>query len=375
MEVKMLKTRCFKNGCFNDTISSTILFVLAYLLVLYISLSSTAFISFTNHLTLPIEIDRVNFDRAISGNDSVWESPENIFEIFSFSPLVVFIIGLIALILTRKFKKKALGVFLFWVVFHCILRFFGDFIFGHIFRLWSSNLVSDFMGLTYPNIYLKLFFITISLVATIFSSIILMPLINVFFNPIQNRADEGVKINLIIPSIIGTIIILLWFIPTFSINETCILGLAIIDIYILSRFIINRYKFVSFSGEFTTNNKYNIQLGIIPVIISIGILIPIKIFLTIGITLRSSDFRRDQLDGIFYSTLIFVLFLAFVLFLGYLIHTYKKEKKEKGSVSQANFDNIEEQQMDKKLLEGTKWSYQSDMSKKAERYNHKNNEE
>ena len=371
----MSKTRYFKNGYFNDTISSTILFVLAYLFVLYISLASTAFISFTNHLTLPIGIDHINFDRATSGNDSVWESPENIFEIFSFSPLVIFIIGLIALMLTHKFKKKALGVFLFWIVFHCILRFFGDFIFGHIFRLWSSNLVSDFMGLTYPNVYLKLFFITISLGATILFSIILMPLINTFFNPIQNRADEGVKTNFIIPSIIGTIIILLWFVPTFSINETCILVLAIIDIKILSRFIINRYKFVNLSGEFTTNNKYNIQLGIIPVIISILILIPIKIFLTIGITLRSSGFRRDQLDGIFYSTLIFSLFFAFILFLGYIIYIRRKEKKEKEKVSQATFDNIEEQQMDKKLLEGTKWSYQSDMSKKAEKYNHKNDEE
>lgn len=369
----MSKDKYFKNGYFNDTISSTILFVLAYLLVLYISLFSTAFISFINHLTLPIEIDRVNFDRAISSNDKIWESAENIFVIFSFSPLVIFMIGLIALMFTHKFQKRALGVFLFWIVFHSILRFFGDFIFGQIFHLWSSNLISDFMGMT-SSFYSKLLFIAISLCATIFFSIILMPLINVFFNPLHNKSDEGVKISLIIPSIIGTIIILLWFIPTFSINETCILGLAIIDIQILSRFIINRYKFVNLSGEFTTNNKYNIQLGIISVIISIVILIPIKIFLTTGIALRSSGFRRDQLDDIFYSALIFVLFLAFILFLGYLIHIHKKERKEKENVSHATFDNIEKQQMDKKLLEGTKWGYQSDMSEKAEKYNHKNNE-
>lgn len=370
----MSKTRYIKNGYLNDTISSTILFVLAYLLVLYISIASTAFISFTNNLTLPIEIDHINFDKAISGNDSVWNSPENIFVIFSFSPLVVFIIGLIALIFVHKFRNKALGVFLFWIVFHCILRFFGDFIFGHIFGRWSSNLVSDFMGLTYPNFYLKLFFITISLASNIFLSIILIPLINIFFNPIQNKVDEGVKINLVIPSIIGTIIIILWFLPTFSINETCILGLAIIDIYILSRFIINRYKFFSLSGEFTTNNRYNIQLRIIPVVFSGIILIPIKIFLTIGITLRTSGFRRDQLDGIFYSTLIFGLFLAFLLFFGYLVYIHRKEKKEKEKKIEAIFENIENQQMDKKLLEGTKWSYQSDLASKAEKYNNSNNE-
>lgn len=364
----MSKEKYFKNGYFNDTISSTILFVLAYLLVLYISLLSTAFISFTNHLTLPLEIDHINFNRAISGNDKIWESAENIFVIFSFSPLVVFMIGLIALMLTHKFQEKALGVFLFWIVFHSILRFFGDFIFGQIFHLWGSNLVSDFMGLT-SSFYSKLFFIALSLGGTIFLSIILLPLVNAFFNPLNNKSDEGVKINLIIPSIIGSVIIFLWFIPTFSLNETGILILSIINIYILSRFIINRYRFISLSGEYIANNRYNIQLGIIPIIVSLAILIPIKIILTISITLRSSGFRRDQLDGIFYSVLIFVLLIAFVGFIGYLIHERKKKNKKEDDDLKATFNNIEEQKMDSSLLEGTKWSYQSDLAKKAEKYN------
>jgi len=364
----MLKEKYFRNGYFNDTISSTILFVLAYLLVLYISLLSTAFISFTNHLTLPLEIDHINFNRAISGNDKIWESAENIFVIFSFSPLVVFMIGLIALMLTHKFQEKALGVFLFWIVFHSILRFFGDFIFGQIFHLWGSNLVSDFMGLT-SSFYSKLFFIALSLGGTIFLSIILLPLVNAFFNPLNNKSDEGVKINLIIPSIIGSVIIFLWFIPTFSLNETGILILSIINIYILSRFIINRYRFISLSGEYIANNRYNIQLGIIPIIVSLAILIPIKIILTISITLRSSGFRRDQLDSIFYSVLIFVLLIAFVGFIGYLIHERKKKNKKEVDDLKATFNNIEEQKMDSSLLEGTKWNYQSDLAKKAEKYN------
>lgn len=364
----MLKEKYYRNGYFNDTISSTILFVLAYLFVLYISLLSTAFISFTNNLTLPLEIDRVNFDKAISGNDKIWESSENIFVIFSFSPLAVFIIGLIALMLTHKFNEKAFGVFLFWIVMHSILRFFGDFIFGQIFHLWSSNLVFDFMGLT-QSIYSKLLFIALSLAATIFISLILIPLINTFFDPIHNKSDEGVKINLIIPSIIGSIIIFLWFIPNFSLNETGILLLSIIDVYILSHFIINRFKFISISGEFTTNNRYNIQLGIIPIIISTLILITIKIFLTIGITLRSSLFRRDQLDNIFYSVLIFSLLLAFVGFFGFIIYEKKKKREKEDYNLEETLNNIEEQKMDPRLLEGTKWSFQSDLEKKAEKYN------
>ena len=44
----MIKEKFYRSGYFNDTISSTILFIVAYLFVLYVSLFSTAFISFTN---------------------------------------------------------------------------------------------------------------------------------------------------------------------------------------------------------------------------------------------------------------------------------------------------------------------------------------
>lgn len=370
----MKKKNYFNNGYFNDTISNTILFVLAYLFVLYVSLSATAFISFTNHLTIPLEIDKIDFDRAVSGNDSVWKSADNVFVIFSFSPLVIFVLGLLALMLTHNIQKETLRVFLFWIVFHCIMRFFGDFMFGHIFGLWGSNLVSDFMGITYPNFYLKLIFITISLVATLALPLMLLPLISSFFNPLSHRADEGVKINFIIPSVLGVLLLFLWFFPSFNISEICISILSVISIIIFSNFIIKRFKFIGLSGEYCFNDRFNIKLGIIPLIISMIILIILKIILTNGVMLRSSGLRRDQLDTIFYSTLLGVLFTSFVLFFGYFIYSNKKKKAKKEKDLEETLENIEKQQMDISFLEGTKWENQGDYSKKAEKYNNKNQE-
>lgn len=102
----MIKEKFYRSGYFNDTISSTILFIVAYLFVLYVSLFSTAFISFTNQITIPMEIDKIDFERASSSSDAVWESAENVFTIFSFSPLVVFILGLLAVIATKKTQNK-----------------------------------------------------------------------------------------------------------------------------------------------------------------------------------------------------------------------------------------------------------------------------
>ncbi len=365
----MNKEKYFSGKYFNDTISSTILFILAYLFVLYVSLFSTAFIAFTNHLDIPLQIDKIDFDRAISSNHSIWDSSENIFVIFSFAPLIIFILGLLSLMLTHKYNKKAFGVFLFWVIFHCIMRFFGDFIFGHIFGLWSSNLVSDFMGLTYQNIYLKLFFIALSLVGALFSPLILTPLIHAFFNPINNNIKQGLKNNFIIPISIGLIVIFLWFLPFININEIGIFILIIVGIYLFCRFINKKYRSLNIEEQQTQNQGYNIQLSLIAVIIFTVILILAKIILTQEIVLRSSAFRREQLDNIFYSSLITGLSLAFLLSIGYLVYNRNKKKEKANKYLEEVFKTSQEQKMDPKMLEGTKWDYQSSIQETAQKYN------
>ncbi|MDD2191488.1 MAG: hypothetical protein PHO12_02965 [Bacteroidales bacterium] len=362
----MIREKFYRSGYFNDTISSAILFVIAYLFVLYVSLFSTAFISFTNQITIPMEIDKIDFERASSSSDAVWESAENVFIIFSFSPLVVFILSLLAVIATKKTQNNTLGALLFWIIFHCIMRLFGDFLFGHVFNLWGPNLVSDFMGITHPNFYPKLILVVISFIGILSIPLLLLPLITPFFNPIGNKADEGVKINFIYPSIIGVAFLFLWICPSFYINEVSILITSIISLLVFSNYVVKKYKFISLSGEYVANDRFNIKFGYILLIITSIILITIKIILSNGIMLRSSGYRRDQLDGIFYTSLIGVLFLVFLSFIIYLVCSRRNEREKHNQEVIATLESIEQEKMDISMLEGTKWSGIADSAKKAQ---------
>ncbi|MBP1644730.1 MAG: hypothetical protein H6Q16_305 [Bacteroidetes bacterium] len=368
----MLKEKFYRNGYFNDTISSTILFIAAFLFVLYISLASTAFISFTNNLTIPIEIDKIDFDRAFSPDKAIWDSAENIFVIFSFAPITILLIGLISLILTHHHHYKTVGVFLFWTMFHCVMRLSGDFIFGQIYHLWGVNLVTDFMGLTYPSLFLKLFFIALSISATIFLCYLLVPFVRVFFDPFRNQTQEGVRINLFYPSLFGAGVLLLWFIPVFTLKEISVIGFSIIMILFLSNFTIKRYRFVDYGDSYEINDRFNIKLNIIPIIILIIVFASLKVFLTEGVTITSSGFRRDQLDNIFYVFLLIVLIVCVLMFITYIIYTYRKKKMEIKKYMEENEANNIEQAMDTSFLEGTRWSYHANLSNKAQKYNQEN---
>lgn len=368
----MTKEKYYRKGYFNDTISSTILFIVAFLFVLYISIGSTAFIAFTNNLTIPIEIDKIDFDRAVSSDKAIWDSAENIFVVFSFAPITILLIGLLSLILTHHYHYKTIGVFLFWTMFHCVIRFSGDFIFGQIYHLWGVNLVTDFMGLTYPSLFLKLFFIAITISATIFLCYLLVPFVRVFFDPFRNQTKEGVRINLFYPSLFGAGVLLLWFIPVFTLKEISVIGFSLIMILFLSNFAIKRYRFVDYSDQYVINDRFNIRLNIVPIIILIFIFVSLKGFLTKGITITSSGFRRDQLDNIFYLSLLIILIVCVLMFLAYVIYSYRKKKKEIKKYMEENTANTIEQTMDSSLLEGTRWSYQANLSNKAKKYNQEN---
>lgn len=364
----MKKDKIFRNGYFNDIISSTVLFIASFLFVLYISMGSTAFIAFTNNLTIPIEIDRIDFDRAVSSDKAIWDSAENIFVIFTFAPLTILLIGLLALILSHHNKNRALGVFLFWTMFHCIIRLFGEFIFGQIYHLWGVNLVTDFMGLTYPSVFLKLFFIALAISATMFLCYVLVPLVRAFFNPYINHTKEGVRINYIIPSIIGAIVLFLWFMPYFSLKEISMILFTVIMVFFLSNFTIKRYHFVEYSDQFVVNDRFNIRLNIIPIIILSILFIFLKMFLTKGLIIASSGFRRDQLDNIFYISLLIVFLFCVLFFIAFIVYSYRKKKKQFEDYMKENMTNTISQKMDDSLLEGTRWSYQTNITTKAKKY-------
>ncbi|MDR0971681.1 MAG: hypothetical protein LBM25_04795 [Bacteroidales bacterium] len=357
----------FRKGVFNDTISSTILFVIAYLFVLYFSLSATAFISFTNSVAPTFEIDKINFDKATFANNFSWTEQENIFTIFSFSPLALIILGLLSFLLIYKTKLTTIRVFFFWVIFNCIIRFFGDFIYGHVFGLWGANLLSDFMYITNGKIFATLLLCSLAFICSVTFPLILKGFISTFFNPIINDPRQGTKINFILPSIFGTIILFLWFIPKINYAEILMSVNAVIATLTLSQFIINKTKHTFLKENSKENDEFNINLNVISLVGIIIILTIIKITLFNGILIKASDYRQDQLDTIFYTSVIIIVSLAILLFIAFLIYNSIKNKKRKAEILANMIVENEEQTMDPQLLKNTRYASQLTMQEKAEK--------
>ncbi|MBP1630311.1 MAG: hypothetical protein H6Q15_1204 [Bacteroidetes bacterium] len=363
----MKNTKFYNNGHFNDTISSTLLFFLAYLVVLYISIAGTAFISFTSNISIPIDIFHIDFERAVSSTDHIWSSSDNIFIIFSFSPLILFCFGLVSLILNKKSKIQSVSIFAFWCIFHSIIRICGDYIAGHIFSQWGPNLVTDFMGITYPSNIMRVIFIIIFIAIALFLPLITTMLIKGFFNPYNNKLLQGLRNNIIIPAIFGLLLTQIWFIPSFSANEISIAILSILSLSIFCLNIIRIYKPINQVTEIVENDYFNHKFHVTSFVVMLVILIPLKIVLTKGIYIVSSSFSLWQLDAIFITTLLSLLTVfIFIVVMYYTNKNFLTNLRKNNYTKHHPELDFDDKLMEEDLLKGTKWEYQTKMRDIAE---------
>lgn len=356
----MNKKNYYYKGLFNDIVSSIILIFVAYIIVLYVSIGSTSFIAFSHKLSFPISIYGVDFEKSISGNESIWDLPENVMVIFSFSPLILFSLSLLALVGIKFFKNKALSLLCFWIAFLSLMRLFGDFIFGHIFNLWASNLVSDFMGITHPSLVLKLVFIFINIFFAFLSSLLFIPSLKYFYDPHKDDIRDSIIKKIIIPLSSLVILSLLWISPEFSINELSITILSLLSglflSYKLSRVNLNIDTSVKRTRNFT------IRLRARDSIIILILLILFKILLDRGIYISSYRFSSSQLDTLLFIVLITSL-IIFILFILCINSYYKIKKKKKDKIYKLKRENIEQEVLDEDILKGSKWDYMRHIKK------------
>lgn|SRR5574344_128028 len=362
----MNKQQFTRNGHFNDLISSTFLFVVTYLLVFYISVFSTSFIAFTSGLNVPIGIKGINFDLASSSQDSLWNSIDNVFVIFSFSPLVLFLLLLICVIFMPKWHNNTISAFLFWMVFNCIMRLFGDFTFGLIFNLWQSNLLSDFLGLT-NTIYGKLLFIAIGFIFMFLSPLFLRRFINYFFDPIlTDNLQRDISRYFMFPILIGVVVLVLWFLPSFSFNETGIVLASVISIYIFSRGIVRQFDTINLSAECQENEGFNIKLSIKWSCLIVLLFIAAKIFLNLGFSMYSKEMSKNSLSNIFLTVIIIILAIVISGFIIYIIRESKYKKQNIIKEVEEADESINKEIMPEDFLKGTKWENQSTQRLKAQ---------
>ncbi len=317
-------------GTWNTIINNVILFVLAYISVFFIMQIGLALAAFTFGVPIMIHTSYINFDVVnTAASQSVWESPDNVINIFGSPVLALIILLMISVLLLTTWRTEKLKIkkFLFWVVICCFVRIGGNYLAGQLFYLWNINLVTDFLGLTYPSKLGRLLFLVFVSIVILLLFFWATSLVQHIFNPFRGCIKEDYLINVLIPAIIGGVIVNLFFIqisPVFV--ETEIFGVLILWVGLAAVILptmLNRYSFVD-EMEFTykeetIQRKFAIGLAVA--------LIIVKVIFDGGVFLKPSPYRHYFLENSITIGLCIILGLfALYLFISYRHKNAKRIK-------------------------------------------------
>lgn len=307
--------------------NNTLLFVLAYLLVFYAVQAVTVFGAFTHGVSVKIYTSCIDFDSLnTAASQDVWASPDNVISVFGMPIMAIVLLATIATLLLSKWKSRHIQInrFLWWIVICSFVRIGSNFICGHLFHLWNINLVTDFLGITFPSQagkYLFLAFVVILIIVGFYCSASLTKHIT---NPFGGRISDEITSNLLIPGILGCIVLNLFFIPykpVFSYTEVFCTGILLVGIVSISVIVPKRYSFVEKSDK-PMNDDPRVNPVILTVVLTM--LVVIKIVLDNGLLLQTSPYRNYFLENMLMVVGISIL----VVFAAYLVFYWRRRKQQ-----------------------------------------------
>ena len=312
-------------------INSAAIFIASYLVVFYLYQIFTLIPAFALQVSNVFYTGRIDFDTVTSAASSeVWQDAENIFAVFGTSPLVIiFFVILNIFALTGKTIKlnQSLKIFCFWNIINCIIRFFGNFSLGHIFGLWSSNLVTDFLEVSYPNKAMALVCVMIALLLAFLCIRSTIRVVKHVFNPFLGGVKEKTLYNILYPALIGIGFLFFFFcLPHINENELGIFTLLICSVCLIFLLIKHKYGNIPEKRE---------NLGIIlnrPLIIGILIFSLIKIVTDKGIFIPASAYRQQIIERFIFITFSIV---SLIIIFSIISHYYKKHRAQKQMREQA----------------------------------------
>jgi len=215
------------------SLNSTVLFLIAYMLVFMFTSIATAISASAFEITTEIQYSQILY--YIRSYD--WTS-DAVKTIFSTGPILSLILGILLWILYTKVSEETgiLKLLVVWMFIHCILFFFGDMMMGALFS----------KGFGYVIMYLYFMdtgkmIITLFAISTMFTLglIVARPLLftaNTYLNVLPgNQARRFSLVQYIIPFVAGNIIIGLVKLPGISLYEIFLnasIILFLIPIYI-----------------------------------------------------------------------------------------------------------------------------------------------
>lgn len=304
-------------------VNNTVLFVLVYLSVFYIFQIFTAIPAFTIGANMVVYASEIDFNSVnTAATDQIWESADNVINVFATPVFIEVILMLVAFLFFFKWNTERLNIrrLLFWTILCISVRIHGNYSFGHIFNLWNCNLVSDFLKITFPSKVIKYICVILSflIVFIVFSGMSFT--IKRLFNPFASNRINNLLSNIFFPVVLGSIVLLLWFIPRETKNEIFSLILFIIATsFFLCRSFVKQYRGIADEVNVIDDEKINK----VPIIILLCI-IPIKIVIfDRGLYIQSSPFRHFLLE----NGLMLLFLTIVVLTLIISVNVYRRRQK------------------------------------------------
>lgn len=358
--METLKKRTSNRNCI---INNTLVFVLAYLMVFFILQAGIAITAFAYGVPMILYTSTIDFDAVnTAASADIWSSADNVIAIFGSSIVALFLLMIIAVLLLTQWKTDKVQIqrFLFWVAVCSFVRIGGNFITGHLFHLWNINLVTDFMGITYPSTFGKLLFLIVTLLFIVTGFWCASFLIKYIIDPFEGRINDDLKSNILLPALWGSIMVNLFFIP----NRPRFIWTEVIDVVIilagllliLKPSITKRYNFVE-ERKNNGDDVYDERLNA-PLLFTLAIvLVAIKMLFDNGLVFEPSPYRNY-----FFENVVFIACAVIVLlFIIYLFYSYKSKKRKRETLIAA--DRMQNEEEDKSISDEEWGVRKHDMSK------------
>lgn len=304
-------------------VNNAVLLVLAWLVAYWFFQFFILVPAFTTGVKMIIYNSYIDFNsvNSASSDEDIWASADNIYNIFGTPVIFSTILIICATLLLIKWNPDRLNIrrFLFWLILCITIRVNGNYIFGHLYNVWSCNLVTDFLGITYPSRILRALAIIVVFFITIVIFRAMTNEIKKLFNPYMDGRVNNLFSNIFLPSVIASIIILILDLPSLPKNELSQILFFLFMLFIfMCRPFLRTYRGVAQPSDAVDDEHINI----IPIII-LGVVAIANYYFAPGRLLTPSAYRFYFVENIIFISIV----IGIIIILLIAIRVYNRRKK------------------------------------------------
>lgn len=259
------------------TLNSSLLFLIAYLIIYTLNLLITGFTALL--FDIPVIIYYYDVDYLIRGIDWTHDSVSGV---FSSGPLAMFVLSAFLLILYKSVEAESgiLRLLVLWMLFHALTRFAGEILVGAVAGKGFGFVILYMFIMDTGKVILTILMLVAMFTAGLFMSRLSLYSANIYFNDLLRiYRNRFIVSQFIIPFLIGNIMIMLIKLPHFNLFDAAVNGSMILFLIAIA------VRSMSFEDFYFDDEPRKIDRMTILPLVTILLLLSFRIILGFGIRL------------------------------------------------------------------------------------------